>query len=84
MTAVDTTAPGVRAGNPYVGPRSFVEGEKLYGRDREIDELRSTLLAATHRAAVLPLGGRKDLARPSRICGPSCRTKGFKFGRRHG
>ena len=45
MTAVDTTAPGVRAGNPYVGPRSFVEGEKLYGRDREIDELRSTLLA---------------------------------------
>ena len=26
--------------NPYVGPRSFVAGKKLYGRDREFAELQ--------------------------------------------
>ena len=31
--------------NPYVGPRPFERGEKLYGRDREIDELEDFLIA---------------------------------------
>ncbi len=31
--------------NPYVGPRSFRTGEKLYGRDREIRELLDLLIA---------------------------------------
>ena len=31
--------------NPYVGPRSFQTGQKLYGRDRELRELASLLIA---------------------------------------
>lgn len=31
---------------PFVGPRSFLPGEKLYGRDREIEELKDRLLAS--------------------------------------
>lgn len=31
--------------NPYVGPRAFQTGEKLYGRDREVRELLDLLIA---------------------------------------
>jgi hypothetical protein len=31
--------------NPYPGPRSFRYGEKIYGRDREIDRLADVLVA---------------------------------------
>src|ERR1035438_3708763 len=31
--------------NPYVGPRSFQQGEELYGRDREAAELQDLLIA---------------------------------------
>ena len=31
--------------NPYVGPRAFRTGEKLYGRDREVRELLDLLIA---------------------------------------
>jgi hypothetical protein len=31
--------------NPYVGPRSFLTGETLYGRDREIRSLLDLLIA---------------------------------------
>ena len=31
--------------NPYVGPRSFEDGEKLYGRDRELRSLSALLIA---------------------------------------
>ncbi|HEY3312831.1 MAG TPA: AAA family ATPase [Anaerolineales bacterium] len=31
--------------NPYVGPRSFETGEKLYGRDRELRSLMALLIA---------------------------------------
>jgi hypothetical protein len=31
--------------NPYPGPRSFRYGEKIYGRDREVDELADVLVA---------------------------------------
>ncbi len=31
--------------NPYVGPRSFETGEKLYGRDREVRVLTALLIA---------------------------------------
>ena len=31
--------------NPYIGPRSFKTGEPLYGRDGEIEELSSLLMA---------------------------------------
>lgn len=31
--------------NPYIGPRSYKKGEKIYGRDREIQELTDILIA---------------------------------------
>ena len=31
--------------NPYVGPRSFETGEKLYGRDHELRTLMALLIA---------------------------------------
>ena len=31
--------------NPYVGPRSFETGDALYGRDREVGQLASLLIA---------------------------------------
>ena len=31
--------------NPYVGPRSFEYGERLYGRDREVAELSDQIVA---------------------------------------
>jgi hypothetical protein len=31
--------------NPYVGPRSFKAGDTLYGRDRELSQLASLLIA---------------------------------------
>ncbi len=38
------TAPPTRA-NPYVGPRAFLPGERLYGRDRELLQLIDALIA---------------------------------------
>lgn len=35
----------VERSNPYVGPRSFKSGDKLYGRDWESEELRDLLIA---------------------------------------
>lgn len=31
--------------NPYVGPRSFQQGERIYGRDREANELLNLIIA---------------------------------------
>src|SRR5215213_6460296 len=39
-----TSAPAVRP-NPYIGPRSFLTGEVLYGRDRETQDLLGLLIA---------------------------------------
>lgn len=36
---------GPRQPNPYPGPRSFRYGERIYGRDREIDQLADVLIA---------------------------------------
>ena len=44
MTAATTSltpSNPVTAENPYVGPRSFKTGEKMYGRDRELRERRN-------------------------------------------
>ena len=35
----------LRRPNPYPGPRSFRYGERIYGRDREIDQLADVLIA---------------------------------------
>ncbi len=52
--------PEPRRANPYVGPRPFERGEKLYGRDREIDELEDFL--NTERVVLLhsPSGAGKS------------------------
>src|SRR5262245_20545262 len=39
------SVPPVALVNPFVGPRSFQAGEALYGRDREIRDLRGLLIA---------------------------------------
>ncbi len=36
---------GDRSKNPYVGPRSFTYGEQLFGRTKEISDLRDILIA---------------------------------------
>ena len=59
-TGTDTEVTRPRAGvNPYVGPRSLQEGEAIYGRMREIAELRGLLVA--HRIVLLysPSGAGK-------------------------
>jgi hypothetical protein len=46
--------------NPYVGPRSFQKGEKLYGRDREIRELLDLLIAERIVVLYSPSGAGKS------------------------
>jgi hypothetical protein len=46
--------------NPYVGPRSFAYGERLYGRDREVRELGDTLLAQRMVLLYSPSGAGKS------------------------
>lgn len=40
-----TDVPLPTASNPFVGPRSFDRGEVLFGRDREIQEIRDVVIA---------------------------------------
>ncbi len=70
-------------GNPFIGPRPFVPGEKLYGRDREIaeliDRLHSERIILLHspsgagksslmQAGLLPeLKGSFDIWGPTRV-----------------
>jgi len=42
MTIADPTG---KAPNPFVGPRAFQQGESIYGRNREIPQLRDLLIA---------------------------------------
>jgi hypothetical protein len=42
---VINTATPLSLANPYPGPRSFRYGERIYGRDREIDQLADVLVA---------------------------------------
>jgi hypothetical protein len=45
--------------NPYVGPRAFQPGETLYGRRRELDELRDLLIAERILLLYSPSGAGK-------------------------
>jgi hypothetical protein len=59
--------------NPYVGPRSIRYGEPIYGRDRELDELRDILIAerivlfyspsGAGKSSLLEAGLRPDIER---------------------
>jgi hypothetical protein len=44
-SAASSTDTATAAANPYPGPRSFRYGERIYGRDREIDQLADVLVA---------------------------------------
>ncbi len=45
--------------NPYVGPRAFLYGERIYGRDRESDELLDLLIAERIVLLYSPSGAGK-------------------------
>jgi hypothetical protein len=46
--------------NPYVGPRSFAYGERLYGRDREVAELSDQIVAQRVVLLYSPSGAGKS------------------------
>ena len=54
------TEGGARRPNPYVGPRSIRYGERIYGRDREIEELRDVLIADRIVLMYSPSGAGKS------------------------
>lgn len=49
----------VERNNPYVGPRSFRTGDKLYGRDWEMQEIRDVLIARRIALFYSPSGAGK-------------------------
>ena len=46
--------------NPYVGPRAFQTGEKLYGRDHELRDLLDLLIAERIVLLYSPSGAGKS------------------------
>ncbi len=50
----------LRPENPYIGPRSFAYGERLYGRDREVAELSDILVAQRIVLLYSPSGAGKS------------------------
>lgn len=67
----------LRAGsNPYVGPRSFITGETIYGRSREGTELLDLLIAERIVLLHSPSGaGKSSLINASLV--PQMREQGF-------
>lgn len=62
--------------NPYVGPRSFQKGEKLYGRDRERTELVDLLIAERIVLLYSPSGaGKSSLVNAAVV--PELEEQGF-------
>lgn len=73
MTAAGTT---LRTGNPYVGPVSFRDGDALYGRDREREDLVDLLVAERIVLLYSPSGaGKTSLLQAALI--PALRRDGF-------
>ncbi|MGH2520984.1 MAG: hypothetical protein ACRDH2_00640, partial [Anaerolineales bacterium] len=65
-----------RRANPYVGPRPFRPGERLYGRDREIQELLDLLIAERVVLLHSPSGaGKSSLIQAGLI--PRLKDEGF-------
>src|SRR5215213_8233300 len=56
-SAVTDLSPNRR--NPYIGPRAFLTGEPLYGRDREVRQLLNLLLAERIVLLCSPSGAGK-------------------------
>ncbi len=76
--------PVATARNPYVGPRSLIAGEPIYGRDRELDELRDALIAdrlvllyspsGAGKSSLLDAGLRPALAAKEFVVSPTIRV----------
>ncbi|MGH8898173.1 MAG: NACHT and WD repeat domain-containing protein [Egibacteraceae bacterium] len=74
MTALASSPPRL---NPYVGPRPFERGERLYGRDREAARLRDLLIAERIVLLYSPSGaGKTSLIRASLV--PELEREGFR------
>lgn len=87
----------METGNPYVGPRAFQPGEKLYGRDRELAQLRELLIAerilllyspsgagktSLIQAALIPeLEQRFDVLPIARVIGEAVEGRGNRYSR---
>ncbi len=70
-----TATPQTRT-NPYVGPRAFQQGEKLYGRDREVTQLLHLLMAERIVLFYSPSGaGKTSLIQAALI--PELEKDGF-------
>lgn len=63
--------------NPYVGPRSFLTGEKLYGRDREVRQLLDLLIAERIVLLHSPSGAGKSSLVQAGIL-PCLEEEGFR------
>lgn len=62
--------------NPYVGPRSFQPGERLYGRDREAAELQDLLIAERIVLLYSPSGAGKTSLLQAKVL-PAMAEAGF-------
>src|ERR1035438_3019531 len=62
--------------NPYVGPRSFVAGETIYGRDREAAELQDLLIAERIVLLYSPSGAGKTSLLQAKLL-PAMAASGF-------
>jgi WD40 repeat protein len=69
-------SPHAQHPNPYVGPRSFITGETLYGRDREVRDLLDLLIAERLILLFSPSGaGKSSLVQAGLI--PRLKEEGF-------
>ncbi len=72
-----TTVVARSRANPYVGPRPFERGQRLYGRDREISKLRDLLIAERIVLLYAPSGaGKTSLIRAG--LGHELEQEGFR------
>ncbi len=70
-------AQGIQLANPYIGPRAFKTGERLYGRDSELRHLLDLLIAERIVLLHSPSGaGKSSLIRAGLI--PLIQEEGFR------
>ena len=76
MTAAATPARSRGDGNPYVGPRAFQYGERIYGRNREVLDLLDLLIAERITLLHSPSGaGKTSLVQAGLV--PRLEREGF-------
>jgi WD40 repeat protein len=64
---VTPSPPNLAGGPPYVGPRSFVAGQRLYGRERESADLRALLISERVVLLYSPSGAGKTSLLNARV-----------------